>query len=119
VHPEFGALAEPGDAADLAAKVEKVVTEKNGGVPACREYVEQNFSWERTFTRLLSIYGEVIAVRNGRAGAGKNGRANASRLSDRVDPMPRPMRPACRWSDDLSGQPGRLTRLQRGPLNET
>jgi glycosyltransferase involved in cell wall biosynthesis len=65
VHPGFGALAEPGNAADLAAKVEKVVAEKNGGVRTCRQYVEQNFSWERTFKRLLSIYGEVLAVRNG------------------------------------------------------
>ena len=42
----------------------------------CREYVEQNFSWERTFKRLLSIYGEVIAVRNGHASAGKNDHSN-------------------------------------------
>lgn len=78
VHPGFGALAEAGCAADLAAKVEKVVAEKNGDVHACREYVEQNFSWERTFTRLLSIYREVIAVRKGRASAGKNGCANGN-----------------------------------------
>jgi alpha-1,6-mannosyltransferase len=65
VPPAFGSLAEPGDAADLAAKVEKVVAEKNGGAHSCREYVERNFSWDRTFNRLLSIYGEVIAGRNG------------------------------------------------------
>ncbi|MGE5851210.1 MAG: glycosyltransferase [Candidatus Methylomirabilota bacterium] len=65
VHPWIGSLAEPANAADLAAKIEQVVAEKNGGVHTYREYVEQNFSWERTFTRLLSIYGEVIAVRNG------------------------------------------------------
>ena len=78
VHPGFGALAEPGNAADLAAKVEKVVAEKNGCVHTCREYVEQNFSWERTFKRLLSIYGEVIAVRNGHASAGKNDHSNGN-----------------------------------------
>ena len=56
----FGALAEPGNAADLAAKIEKVVAENTGSMRKCRQYVEQNFSWERTFKRLLSIYGEVI-----------------------------------------------------------
>ncbi len=76
VHPGFGALAEPGNAADLAAKIEKVVAEKTGGARRCREYVEQNFSWERTFKRLLSIYGEVIAVRNGDGNDYGNGHGN-------------------------------------------
>jgi glycosyltransferase involved in cell wall biosynthesis len=72
VHPGFGALAEPGNATDLAAKIEKVVAGNTRRVNRCREYVEQNFSWERTFNRLLSIYGEVIAVRN----ADGNGHGN-------------------------------------------
>ena len=75
VHPGVGALAEPGNAADFASKVERVVAERQGGARRCREYVERNFSWERTFERLLSIYGEVIALRNGAASAGDNGRA--------------------------------------------
>jgi len=76
VHPGVGALAEPGNAADLAAKVEQVVAAKTGGGHPCREYVEQNFSWERTFTRLLAIYSEVIAGRTGPARAGTPGPAN-------------------------------------------
>ena len=86
VHPGVGALAEPGNAADFASKVERVVAERQGGARRCREYVERNFSWERTFERLLSIYGEVIALRNGAASFGDTGRAagNGHRPRDAV-----------------------------------
>ena len=73
VHPGVGALAEPGDAADFALKIERVVAERQGGTRRCREYVERNFSWERTFERLLAIYEEVIALRNGVGSPGDNG----------------------------------------------
>jgi alpha-1,6-mannosyltransferase len=86
VHPSVGALAEPGNAADFAAKVEKVVAGKHEHLHACREYVEQNFSWARTFERLLSIYTEVIEARNDPAGAYQKAHRSGGRCPSQETP---------------------------------
>ncbi|MBI3723246.1 glycosyltransferase [bacterium] len=62
VVPGVGALAEPGNAADLAAKIEAVSKARCRSEPerelalACRLHAETNYSWEKTFDRVLDVY---------------------------------------------------------------
>ena len=60
ITPEVGALAHPGDPADLAAKLEDVARRRES-FTACREYVERHYSWERTFSRLMEVYERAVA----------------------------------------------------------
>jgi glycosyltransferase involved in cell wall biosynthesis len=57
--PGIGALATPGDARDFAAKLRGVL---RGNVMAseCRDHVENSYSWNRTFRRLLEVYESTL-----------------------------------------------------------
>lgn len=57
--PHVGALARPGDPQDFADKLSHVLAEK-ASVHHYRAYVEQHFSWEKTFARLLDIYENTL-----------------------------------------------------------
>jgi alpha-1,6-mannosyltransferase len=57
--PDVGALARPGDPQDFADKLSHVLAEK-ASAHHYRTYVEQHFSWEKTFSRLLDIYENVL-----------------------------------------------------------
>jgi glycosyltransferase involved in cell wall biosynthesis len=105
VHPGFGSLAEPGNAADLAAKVKRVIAERHRGVPTVRQYVERNFSWERTFERLLSIYREVVAVRNAHGCPAPTPADHETARGART-PAGASMAPRGRMADTLSRAPG-------------
>ncbi len=59
LHPRVGALAAPGDPQDFAEKLSHVLAEKAIS-RHCRTYVEQHFSWEKTFARLLDIYENML-----------------------------------------------------------
>ena len=67
VTPEVGALARPGDPADLAEKISGVLARAHNGTAhalacSCRSHAEEHFSWERTFRRILDVYeGETCA----------------------------------------------------------
>lgn len=50
-----GALATPGDPVDFAEKVARVLADTTMAWH-CRTYVEQHFSWDKTFRKLLDIY---------------------------------------------------------------
>jgi alpha-1,6-mannosyltransferase len=75
ITPEVGALARPGDAGDLAGKIDDVLA-RRPDPRACRRKAE-SMSWDRTFRRLLEVYAE--------AGAGPApvaGREAAARLPE-------------------------------------
>jgi D-inositol-3-phosphate glycosyltransferase len=55
LHPRIGALAAPGDPADFAEQVARVLADHTMA-RQCRTYVEQHFSWDKTFVKLLDIY---------------------------------------------------------------
>jgi alpha-1,6-mannosyltransferase len=55
VTPEVGALARPGDAADLAEKLGAVLA-RGSWTRRCRRHAERHYSWDRTFKRLLEVY---------------------------------------------------------------
>lgn len=63
VRPEVGALARPGDPDDLAAKLHHVATHL-GEYGGCRAYVEERWSWERTFDRLREVYQRALSARS-------------------------------------------------------
>ncbi len=57
---EHGALAEPGDAADFAAKIERVAaTPRNPDHH--RRFVVERYTWRRTFESLGKLYRELTA----------------------------------------------------------
>jgi alpha-1,6-mannosyltransferase len=60
VTPEVGELANPSDAADFARKIERLA-DRAVSPADCRALVEEHYSWERTFERLLGIYDQVLA----------------------------------------------------------
>lgn len=55
VTPEVGELAKPSNPADFARKIERLAS-RNVDSDACRRLVEEHYSWERTFDRLLDVY---------------------------------------------------------------
>lgn len=55
IPPAVGALARPGDPGDLAEKLSLVLA-RGPAVRRCRRHVEEHYSWDRTFNRLLEIY---------------------------------------------------------------
>jgi alpha-1,6-mannosyltransferase len=57
---ELGALARPGDARDFAMKLREVLAGPRHPA-AARRHVEESYSWEATFERLLALYGELAA----------------------------------------------------------
>lgn len=57
--PHTGALATPGDPTDFAAKLSHVLGKKANPCHY-RTYVEQHFSWQKTFARLLDIYENTL-----------------------------------------------------------
>jgi glycosyltransferase involved in cell wall biosynthesis len=58
----LGGLSEPGNAADMAAKIEQAIHHRHQG-SQYRDYVVRHFSWSRTFDRLLQLYGELLEAR--------------------------------------------------------
>lgn len=64
--PEVGALAAPGDAADLARCLERVATAAVSPA-ACRAHAAERYSWARTFERLLEVYERARAERGARS----------------------------------------------------
>jgi glycosyltransferase involved in cell wall biosynthesis len=59
-----GALATPGDPVDFADKVARLLEDQTMATH-CRTYVEQHFSWDKTFMRLLDIYENLQKTRVG------------------------------------------------------
>jgi alpha-1,6-mannosyltransferase len=57
--PDTGALATPGDPLDFATKLAHVLG-KSANAHHYRTYVEQHFSWQKTFARLLDIYENLL-----------------------------------------------------------
>jgi alpha-1,6-mannosyltransferase len=55
LHHGVGTLAAPGDPVDFADKLASVLADTTMR-HRCRTYVEQHFSWEKTFVTLLDIY---------------------------------------------------------------
>jgi D-inositol-3-phosphate glycosyltransferase len=55
LYPGFGSLAAPGDPIDFAAKLASVLEDATMRY-RCWTYVEQYFSWGKTFGMLLDIY---------------------------------------------------------------
>jgi len=57
VPPELGHLAAPDDPESLAIELAAILAEDLGAIGArARAHVEENFSWRRTFERLLEVY---------------------------------------------------------------
>jgi alpha-1,6-mannosyltransferase len=55
LHPGVGTLAAPGNSVDFAEKLASVLADTTMR-HRCRTYVEQHFSWDKTFAKLLDIY---------------------------------------------------------------
>jgi alpha-1,6-mannosyltransferase len=55
VTPDVGELATPGDSADLAKKIQ-ILAGRRVDPAACRGLVQEHYSWDRTFDRLLEVY---------------------------------------------------------------
>jgi glycosyltransferase involved in cell wall biosynthesis len=55
---DLGALARPGDPGDFADKIERVIRERQRAEPY-RDYVASQYSWDRTFDRMASLYREL------------------------------------------------------------
>jgi len=55
LHPGVGTLAAPGNSVDFAEKLASVLADTTMR-HRCRTYVEQHFSWDKTFVKLLDIY---------------------------------------------------------------
>ncbi len=66
IGPGIGALAKPGDAADLATKMEQVLA-AGRRAHACRRHVAERFSWDQTFGRLMGIYESLRSGQKGDA----------------------------------------------------
>jgi alpha-1,6-mannosyltransferase len=62
--PRVGALATPGDPVDFADKVARLLEDQTIATH-CRTYVEQHFSWDKTFLRLLDIYENLHKMQAG------------------------------------------------------
>ena len=65
LHPRVGALAMPGDPGDFAEKLQHVLEDQTIA-SHCRTYVTQRFSWDKTFTKLLSIYESLNQIESSR-----------------------------------------------------
>ena len=62
VTPQVGALARPGDAQDLAAKISIVASWNRDAIRKhCHSFVSARFSWEKVFVRYFEIYQLLIA----------------------------------------------------------
>lgn len=59
VDSEIGELAAPGDSTEFAAKIERLV-ERDVPPERCRRWVEEHYSWKRTFDRLLDVYEQSL-----------------------------------------------------------
>ena len=68
VTPEIGALARPGDPADMARAIEAVAA-RQVAPSVCREHVAQRSSWRRSFDRLLEVYEGACSARRAVASA--------------------------------------------------
>src|SRR5262249_30379246 len=55
-----GALAAPGDPVDFANKLVQVLGDKSLAQQG-RAYVAEYFSWDKTFTKLLTVYDHLLA----------------------------------------------------------
>ena len=55
LHPGVGTLAAPANPVDFAEKLASVLADATMRY-RCRMYVEQHFSWDKTFVKLLDIY---------------------------------------------------------------
>jgi len=56
----LGHLARPGDPADLASKILEAIAHGSGGSRERRAFAEENFTWEKSFEKLLAVYESVI-----------------------------------------------------------
>jgi alpha-1,6-mannosyltransferase len=63
LRPGLGLLARPGDPLHFAQQLKAALARSRDGGPERRSYVEENFTWERSFERLLGIYDSVISSR--------------------------------------------------------
>jgi alpha-1,6-mannosyltransferase len=62
VTPQVGALARPGDAQDLAAKISLVASWPREDVrAACRSLASTRYSWSKTFDSYFSLYRRLIS----------------------------------------------------------
>ncbi len=61
--PGLGLLARPGDPVDLASKIEEALEFGAGGGRERRKFAEENFTWEKSFEKLLAVYESVITSR--------------------------------------------------------
>jgi glycosyltransferase involved in cell wall biosynthesis len=59
--PGLGLLARPGDPADLASKIKEALGRVAGGARERRAFAEENFTWEKSFEKLLAVYESVIS----------------------------------------------------------
>jgi len=60
LHDGVGALAAPGDPIDFAHKLAAVLA-RQPLAQQCRAYVAEAFSWQKTFSKLLTIYDTLLA----------------------------------------------------------
>jgi glycosyltransferase involved in cell wall biosynthesis len=60
LHDGVGALATPGDPVDFADKLAHVLAQQPMA-QQCRAYVAEAFSWQKTFSKLLTIYDTLLA----------------------------------------------------------
>lgn len=58
--PGLGLLARPGDPADLAAKIGQSLAGPTVGEWERRRFAEENFTWEKSFEKLLAVYESAI-----------------------------------------------------------
>jgi glycosyltransferase involved in cell wall biosynthesis len=68
VTPEVGELATPSDPVDFASKLEHLAS-RSISSEACRNLVEEHYSWQRTFDRLLDVYASSLEEKTQRATA--------------------------------------------------
>jgi len=59
VEPGLGELAEPNNPEDFASKVEALLGRERPPAQSYRRYVEDRYSWERMFHRLVDVYGSL------------------------------------------------------------
>ena len=62
-----GYLVEPGNAAELAAKIARCVAESAALGANARQAVEERFNWDVIGQQLLNLYDRVLAGRLGHA----------------------------------------------------
>ena len=97
VTPEVGALARPGDAEDLAVKLGEVL-ERRPSAARCRRHVEGNFSWSRSFARLLDVYASAGMPRD-------------------MEPAPRPAADPVFQSDPVLGECSPVSQTPTGGIS--